>query len=102
MVTIHASMPPFGMRRRCTAPSLFKRAFDGIGSKSQVKQKEVGDESDCCDGPGCGNGRNETGGATRAAAIDKRRRRRGPCRSEERRVGKGCVGMCRFRGVPEH
>src|SRR3546814_1065358 len=79
MVTIHASMPPFGMRRRCTAPSLFKRAFDGIGSKSQVKQKEVGDESDCCDGPGCGNGRNETGGATRAAAIDQRSRRRGPC-----------------------
>src|SRR5215475_10923971 len=36
-------------------------------------------ESNRGNGPGCGKGRDEAGGATRAAGSDKRRRRSGPC-----------------------
>jgi hypothetical protein len=36
-------------------------------------------EGDRGDGPGCGNGRDEAGGAARAAGSDKRRRRSGSC-----------------------
>src|SRR6478752_2485673 len=36
-------------------------------------------ESDSSDGPGCGNGRDEAGGAARAAGSDKRRRRSDSC-----------------------
>ena len=41
--------------------------------------KEVDDEGDSGDGPGCGNGRNEAGGAARAAGSYKRRRRSDSC-----------------------
>src|SRR5262249_47855503 len=36
-------------------------------------------EGDRGDGPGCGNGRDDAGGAARAAGSDKRRRRSGSC-----------------------
>src|SRR3546814_7758601 len=37
------------------------------------------DEGDRGDGPGCGNGRDDAGGAARAAGSDKRRHRSGSC-----------------------
>jgi hypothetical protein len=46
------------------------------------KAKDQGDnfhESNRGDGPGCWNGRDETGEAARAAGSDKRRRRSGSC-----------------------
>src|SRR5215831_18370899 len=36
-------------------------------------------EGDRGNGPGCGNGRDDSGGAARAAGSDKRRRRSGSC-----------------------
>src|SRR5207237_4637096 len=41
--------------------------------------EEADDEGDRRDGPGCGNGRDDAGGAARAAGSDKRRRRSGSC-----------------------
>jgi hypothetical protein len=41
--------------------------------------KEVDDEGNRCDGPGCANGRDEAGGAARATGSDQRRRRSGSC-----------------------
>ena len=38
-----------------------------------------GREGDSGDGPGCGNGRHEAGGAARGSGSDKRRRRSGSC-----------------------
>src|SRR5947208_12316386 len=43
------------------------------------QNKEADDEGDRRDGPGCGNGRDDAGGAARAAGSDKRRRRSGSC-----------------------
>src|SRR3954467_12073538 len=43
-----------------------------VGRASQ--HTEADDEGDRGDGPGCGNGRGEAGGAARAAGGDKRRR----------------------------
>ena len=44
-----------------------------------LQHREASDEGDRGDGPGCGNGRDEAGGAARAAGSDKRRRRSGSC-----------------------
>src|SRR5919201_3316299 len=41
------------------------------------QNKEADDEGDRRDGPGCGNDRDDAGGAARAAGSDKRRRRSG-------------------------
>src|SRR5215472_12532605 len=48
-------------------------------ARSKRSHKEVDDEGNRCDGPGCANGRDEVGGAARAAGSDKRRRRSGSC-----------------------
>src|SRR5262245_9154491 len=48
-----------------------------VGRASQYR--EADDEGDRGDGPGCGNGRDEAGGAARAPGSDKRRRRSGSC-----------------------
>src|SRR6516164_6139409 len=44
-----------------------------------TRHGEAVDEGDRGNGPGCGNGRDEAGGAARAAGSDKRRRRSGSC-----------------------
>jgi hypothetical protein len=44
-----------------------------------LQHSEATDEGDRGDGPGCGNGRDEAGGAARAAGSDKRRCRSGSC-----------------------
>src|SRR6266851_3582226 len=48
-----------------------------ISSKETNDQGENYHEGNRCDGPGCGNGRDDAGGAARAAGSDKRRRRSG-------------------------
>src|SRR5438045_9399934 len=50
--------------------------------------REVIDEGDCGDGPGCGNGRDEAGGTARAAGGGARR----PLGRELRRCH--CSGSC--------
>ncbi len=47
--------------------------------KKQMTEETIIDESDCGNGSGRGNGRDEAGGAARAAGSDKRRRRSGSC-----------------------
>jgi hypothetical protein len=70
---------------------VFARCIDGIESMATGQRiidlrrlisfvrKEVLDEGNRCDGPGGWNGRDEAGGAARAAGSDKRRRRSGSC-----------------------
>ena len=55
------------VRPRATRAHQCTKETNGRGDNSH--------ESDRRDGPGCGNGRDETGGAARAAGSDKRRRR---------------------------
>jgi uncharacterized protein (DUF427 family) len=43
--------------------------------QTDTTHKELDDEGNRCDGPGCANVRDEAGGAARAAGSDKRRRR---------------------------
>src|SRR5262245_62048585 len=50
-----------------------------ISSKETNNRGENYHEGDRGDGRGGGNGRDEAGGAARAAGIDKRRRRSGSC-----------------------
>ena len=47
--------------------------------QANTRHKETVDEGNRGDGPGCGNGRDDAGGAARAAGSDKRRRRSGSC-----------------------
>ena len=47
--------------------------------QANTRHKETVGEGDRGDGPGCGNGRDDAGGAARAAGSDKRRRRSGSC-----------------------
>src|SRR5262249_23906534 len=50
-----------------------------ISSKEKKGRGKNYHEGNRWDGPGCGNGRDEAGGAARAAGSDKRRRRSGSC-----------------------
>ena len=56
---------------------------NGLSIACTISNKENrGDnshEGNRCDGPGCGNGRDEAGGAARAAGSDKRRHRSDSC-----------------------
>src|SRR5262245_34898236 len=56
--------------------------------KSYQTEREVTDEGDCGDGSGCGNGRDEAGGAARAAGGSARQ----PLGCELRRCR--CSGSC--------
>ena len=51
----------------------------GVVVQVHTTHKEADDESDSGDGPSCGNGRDEAGGAARATGSDKRPRRSGSC-----------------------
>jgi hypothetical protein len=50
-----------------------------ISSKETNNGGDNSDEGDRGDGPGCGDGRDDAGGAAGAAGSDKRRRRSGSC-----------------------
>src|SRR5205085_6010388 len=56
-----------------------KRVLTGFAVCGNMAKKGDACESDRRDGPGCGNGRYETGGTPTAAACDQRRRRSGSC-----------------------
>jgi hypothetical protein len=47
--------------------------------ETDTTHKEVDDEGNRCDGPGCANGRHEVGGSARAPGSDQRCRRSGSC-----------------------
>src|SRR5262245_13789654 len=68
------------LRKLTMAPGM--RCRTGFRSLQHFHQRERGDnshEGNRCDGPGCGNGRDEAGGAARAAGSDKRRHRSDSC-----------------------
>ena len=62
-------------RRSLAPPTLVNRK----AVQARTGYREVPDEGDCGDGSGCGNGRDDAGGAARAAGSDKRRHRSGSC-----------------------
>src|SRR4029434_6179552 len=70
---------------------------DGAATlQARTRHREVTDEGDCGDRPGCGYGRDEAGGAARAAGGVARQ----PLRRELRRCrcSGSCVGIHRFFG----
>src|SRR5690349_13085178 len=77
-----SSLMPTSTLNTLDDPSPRKYCRSSVASKSAAVQArprhgEAKDEGDRGDGPDCGNGRDEAGGAARAAGSDKRRRRSG-------------------------
>src|SRR4029450_5304070 len=58
-------------------PSWYKAWIGAVQEGTRTRHEEAGDEGYRGDGPGCGNGRDDAGGAAQAAGSDKRRRRSG-------------------------
>src|SRR5438874_9458516 len=69
MTTIYVSgLPPFDPATGTVIEAPIERQTGTADVQARTRPRETDDEGNRCDGAGCGNGRDEAGGAARAAA----------------------------------